>query len=98
MTKKPHAYSIHAKISEENIHATWYLQEKPIVAADLDVLLRFSAIHFPSCSKTPSMPHSSKSAQKKNLSVQEYKSDKIERELQNWTYKSLWTDPQKHFY
>jgi len=30
MTKKPHAYAMHAKNSEENIHATLYLQENPL--------------------------------------------------------------------
>ena len=58
MTKNPHAYYMHAKTSEENIHATQYLQVKPIVVVDLDILLRFLALPFPSCSKTPSMPHS----------------------------------------
>jgi len=28
ITKKPHACAMHAKISEENIHATQYPQEK----------------------------------------------------------------------
>ena len=57
MTKIPHAYAMHAKISEKNIHATRYLQENPIVAADPDALLHFLAPPFPSCSKNPSMPH-----------------------------------------
>ena len=39
MTNKPHAYAMHAKTSEENIHATRYLQEKPVVVVDPDVLL-----------------------------------------------------------
>lgn len=61
MTNKPHGYPKHAKTSEENTHTNRYLQEKPIVAADPDILLHFPALPFPSCSKTPSMPHSSKS-------------------------------------
>ena len=48
---------MHAKTSEENIHATWYLQEKPVVAVDPDVLLHFPALPLPSFSKSPSMPH-----------------------------------------
>jgi len=34
---------MHAKTSKEIIHATWYLQEKPVVAATLP---------SPSCSKS----------------------------------------------
>ena len=34
----------------------------------------------------------------KKLSVQEYERDRIERELQKWTNKSLSTDPHKPFY
>ena len=56
---------MHAKTSEENIHATQYLQGKPIVVSDVDVLLRFPSLPLPPCSKTPSMPHSSKSAPRK---------------------------------
>ena len=48
---------MHAKTSEENIHAIRYLQAKPIVVVDTDALLRFNALPFPSCSKNPSMPH-----------------------------------------
>jgi len=57
MTNKPHAYAMHAKTSEENIHATWYLQEKPVVAVDPDVLLYLPALPFPSCSKNLSVSH-----------------------------------------
>ena len=48
---------MHATTSEENIHATRYLQAKPVVAVDPDDLLHFPALHFPSFSKNPSMPH-----------------------------------------
>jgi len=54
---------MHAKTSEENIDATWYLQEKPTVATDVNVLLQFPTLPLPK--KTPSMPHSSKSAPRK---------------------------------
>jgi len=57
MTNKPHAYAMHAKTIEENIYKTWYLQEKPTVVADLDVLLRFPSLPLPSCSKIPNMEH-----------------------------------------
>ena len=66
MTNKPHAYAMHAKTSEEKIHATQYLQEKPIVVVDLDVLLCFPSLPFPSCSKHPSMPHSPRVLQEKS--------------------------------
>ena len=49
---------MHDKSSEEIICVTGYLQEKPVVVADLDVLLCFPTLPFPSCSKTPSMSHS----------------------------------------
>jgi len=58
MINKPHANAMHAKTSEENIHATQYLQAKLVVAADPNVLLRFPALPLPSCSKHPSIPHS----------------------------------------
>ena len=43
---------MHAKTSEEIIHATPYLQEKPIVVVDLDVLLCFPTFPLPYCSKS----------------------------------------------
>jgi len=46
---------MHAKTSEENIHATRYLQEKLIVFVDPSVLLRFHALPLPSWSKTSSI-------------------------------------------
>jgi len=49
---------MHAKASEENIYATWYLQEKLDIIVNPDVLLRFPAIPLPYFSKHPSMPHS----------------------------------------
>ena len=57
MTKRPHAYAMHAKTNEENTHATQYLQAKPVVVVNPDVLLRFPTLPLPSFSKTPSMPH-----------------------------------------
>jgi len=60
MANKPHAYAMHAETSEENIHETWYLQAKPIVATYPVVLLQFPTFPLPSCSKTPSIPHSPK--------------------------------------
>ena len=65
MTYKPHAYAMHSKTSEENIHATWYFQENLVIAVDLDVFLNFPSLPFHSSSKTPSMPHSSKSSPRK---------------------------------
>ena len=65
MTNKPRAYAMYSKTNEENIHATLYLEEKPIVVSNPDVLLHFRSLPFPPCSKTPSMPHSSKSAPRK---------------------------------
>ena len=41
------------------------MQEKFIVVADLDLLLRFPTFPLASCSKNPSMPQSSKSAPRK---------------------------------
>lgn len=55
MTNNPRALAMHAKTSEENIHPTWYLQEKSTVVVDLDVLLHFLTLPFPSCFETPSM-------------------------------------------
>ena len=51
---------MHAKNNEEKIHAIQYLQEKLIVVVELNALLHFHALPFPSFSKTPSMPHSSR--------------------------------------
>ena len=51
---------MHAKNNEENIHAIQYLQEKLVVVVELNALLNFHALPFPSFSKTPSMPHSSR--------------------------------------
>jgi len=65
MTKNPHAYVMHAKTSEENNYATWYLQGKPIVVVDHNVLLHFPALPFPSCSKNPSIPHPPRVLQEK---------------------------------
>ena len=48
MTKKLHPYAMHAKTSEENIYATWYLQEKPTIASDSDVPLHFPSLPFSS--------------------------------------------------
>jgi len=76
MTNKLHAYAMHAKISEENIHATRYLQEKPDVVVDPDVLLHFITLPFPYFPKTSSRPHSPRIPQE-TLNVQEY-----EKELQ----------------
>ena len=49
---------MHAKTSEENIHATQYLQAKPDVVVDPNVLLCFPALPLPYFSKNLSMPHS----------------------------------------
>jgi len=66
MTNKPHAYAMHAKTSEENMHATWYMQEKLIVDVDPGVLLDFPTLPLPSYSKHISMPHSPIVLQKKS--------------------------------
>ena len=84
MTKKPHAYSMHAKTSDKNIHATRYLQTKYDVVVDLDVLFFFPYFPFPSCSKNPSMPHSPRVLQE-TVSVQEYER---ERERENESFKT----------
>ena len=65
MTNKPHEYAMHAENSEENVHATRYLQEKLVVVIDPNVLLRFLALPFPPCSKHPSIQHSPRVLQKK---------------------------------
>ena len=77
MTKKPHACAMHAKTSEENIHATWYLQAKTTVVVDPDVFLCFLALPFPSFSKTPSMPHPPLMLQE-SLRIEEYERERIE--------------------
>ena len=102
MTNKPHAYSLHAKTSEENIHATRYLQEKPDVVANPNVLLHFLSLPLPSCSKNPSMQHSPRML-KETLSVQEYgrererieeSSTKAYQKLTNWSSEAfLWMRP-----
>ena len=43
---------MHEKNSEDIIHATQYLQEKPIVVVDPDLPVRLHALLFPSCSKS----------------------------------------------
>ncbi len=57
MTNKPHEYAMHSNTSEENIHATQYLQEKLVVFADVDVLLLFLALPCHFFPKDPSMRH-----------------------------------------
>ena len=57
MTQKPHAYAMHAKTSEENIHATQYLQNKYVVVVDPDDLLYSPALPLPSFLKYPTMRH-----------------------------------------
>ena len=52
ITKKPHACAMHAKTNKEIIYATRYLQVKPIVVVDPDVLLCFPALLFPYFSKS----------------------------------------------
>ena len=69
---------MHAKTSEENIHATRYLQSIPTVAVNLDAHLRFPPLPFPSCSKSPSI-HTLKECPGTNLSIQEYERER-ERE------------------
>ena len=43
---------MHAKTSKEIIHATRYVQEKSVVAVDLDFLLRFPTFPLLSFSKS----------------------------------------------
>ena len=71
---------MHAKTSEENIHATRYLQAKTIVVVDLDVLLHFPALPLPSYFKTPSMSHSPRVLQENSMSKSMI--ERIEREIQ----------------
>lgn len=68
---------MHAKTSEEIIHATRYLQAKPDVAVDPNVLLRFPAPPLPSCSKSQ-VCHTPPRVLLENSSVQEYEREKIE--------------------
>ena len=62
---------MHAKTSEEKIHATRYMQKTTIVVVDPDVLLHVISLPLPYFPKTPSMPHSPRVLQE-TLSVQEY--------------------------
>ena len=80
MKNKPHAYAMHAKISEENIHATRYLLEKAIVDVDPDVLLHFPTLPLPYCSKIPSMQHPLRVLQEKSKCPRVR--ERIMRELQ----------------
>jgi len=57
---------MHAKTSEENIHATWYLQQNHVVVVDPHVLLCFPTLPLPYLSKNPSMPHPPRVLQEKN--------------------------------
>ena len=52
MTKKPHAYAMHAKTNKETIHETNYVQEKPVVFVDHNILFHFRALPSSSCSKS----------------------------------------------
>ena len=94
---------MHAKTSKEIIHATRYMQEKPVVAVDFDFLLRFHVIPFPSFSKSK-VCHTPPRVLQETLSVQEYEKEILERELQTKTdkksntNKKLPTDPHKPFY
>ena len=68
---------MYAKTSEEIIHTTRYLQSKPVVAVDPDVLLHFPNFPFSFLLKIPSTPHSSKSALRK-LKVSKSMRERIE--------------------
>ena len=65
---------MHAKTSKEIIHATRYLQAKPAVSADLDVLLCFPTLPLPSCSKSQ-VCHTPLRVLQKTLSFQEDERD-----------------------
>jgi len=67
---------MHSKTSKEIMHATPYLQEKPIVVFDPDVLLCFPNFPFPSYSKSQVCQTPPKMFQE-TLSVQEYERDRI---------------------
>ena len=84
--QEPHAYTMHAKNSEENIHVTQYLQSNPDIDVDPDVHLWFPALIFPSCSKLPNI-HTLQECSKKTLSIQEYERERIMREIQKYTDK-----------
>ena len=76
MAKKQHAYTMQAKTSEENIHVTRYLQAKPLVVADPDVLLCFPTFPIPYFSKSQVNPTPPRMVQE-NLNVQEYMRERI---------------------
>ena len=84
----PHAYTTHAKTSEENIDATRYLQSNIVVIGDPNVHLCFHSLPFPSYSKTPRI-QTLQYFSKKSLSIQEYEreGERIMRELQKCTDK-----------
>jgi len=65
---------MHAKTSKEIIHATRYLQVKPTIIVDPDIILC-----FPSFSKNSKYTSLLQECSKKTLSVQEY-----ERESRKW--------------
>lgn len=81
--KNPHAYAMHTKACEENIHAIWYLQENTIVDAHFDFISHFPAFPLPSCSKNPSMPHPPRVLQENSKYLRVWERDKIMRELQD---------------
>ena len=83
MTNEPHAYAMNAKTSGENIHETWCLQEKLVVAIDPNVLLHFLALPFPYFSKTPSMPHSPRVLQEHSKCPRVWERERIMRESSN---------------
>ena len=91
MTNKPHEYAMHSKTSEENIHATRYMQEKPIVVVYLDVLLCFPTFPF-LLAQNLMYVGLLQECSKKILSDQEYERESRKWELQNWTNKKLNTD------
>ena len=99
ITKKPHACAMHAKNNNEIIHGTWYLQEKPTIVANTDVLLHFPSFPLPSISNSQVIH-----TPPRKLQVTKSMREIIEeRELQAKTDKRLngkkpWIDPQKPFY
>lgn len=73
--KKPHACTMHAKTSNENIHATRYLQRNSIVVVDIDVLLCLHGF-ISLLSPYPMYSTLLQECSEKNLSFQEYEREK----------------------
>jgi len=66
---------MHAKIINEIIHATWYMQEKPNAIVDLDVFLHFTSSSFAFLLQNPNYAKLLQECSRETLSVQEYEKE-----------------------